>query len=144
MARQERELEERLLQAETGLARAIRRVATLRRRAMYGDYDPQSFGGAIEAYEVAEAEVREARAALVHFLSTRTSARSGPRLGSAFDTDASDEDEKDDLQDKPAVSEREGEKDASPDAEWVVVPAEPTRRLEFVRWLVQTGRLSDN
>jgi hypothetical protein len=102
--------EQRLVDAETKLARALQRLHALRRAALAGGYDPIEFDQALMAYRRAEKEALDAREAWAN-------TQSAP------------------VQVAQAVAE--------PQAEPEPEPFEPTARMHFVRWLVQTGRLHD-
>lgn len=56
-------VQQRLIEAETKLSRALQRLHVLRRAALYGNYDPVEFDRAVMSYREAEAEVRSAREA---------------------------------------------------------------------------------
>lgn len=56
--------QERLLEAEANLDRALQRLNVLRRAALYGRYDPAEFDEAVMAYRQAEREAQAAREAL--------------------------------------------------------------------------------
>src|SRR5437667_6764694 len=59
-------VQQRLIEAETKLSRALQRLHALRRAALYGNYDPVEFDRAVMAYREAEAEVQQAREAWAH------------------------------------------------------------------------------
>src|SRR5438105_8192242 len=108
-------VQQRLIDAETKLSRALQRLHALRRAALYGNYDPVEFDRAVMAYREAEAEVQQAREAWAHVHQGKPAMQPSP----------------------VAVAEHEPQEDP-PNA-----PIEITPRLRFVKWLVDTGRLSD-
>src|SRR2546423_10450833 len=59
-------VQQRLIDAETKLSRALQRLHALRRAALYGNYDPVEFDRAVMAYREAESEVQQAREAWAH------------------------------------------------------------------------------
>ena len=59
-------VQQRLVEAETKLSRALQRLHALRRAALYGNYDPVEFDRAVMSYREAEAEVQQAREAWAH------------------------------------------------------------------------------
>ena len=107
-------VQQRLIEAETKLSRALQRLHALRRAALYGNYDPVEFDRAVMSYREAEADVQSAREAWANL-----------KQGAA-DTLA-----------PTAVADRAAEEEPEPE------PLEITPRLQFVKWLVETGRLSD-
>jgi hypothetical protein len=108
-------VQQRLIDAETKLSRALQRLHALRRAALYGNYDPVEFDRAVMAYREAEAEVQQAREAWAHVHQGQPAATAAP----------------------VAVAER-APQDDSPSP-----PLEITPRMRFVKWLVETGRVSD-
>jgi hypothetical protein len=108
-------VQQRLIDAETKLSRALQRLHALRRAALYGNYDPVEFDRAVMAYREAEGEVQQAREAWAH-------AHQGKPA-----TQAS----------LIALAQREAQENAPGQ------PLEITPRLRFARWLVENGRLSD-
>jgi len=108
-------VQQRLIDAETKLSRALQRLHALRRAALYGNYDPVEFDRAVMAYREAEAEVQQAREAWAHVHQGQPAAAASP----------------------VAVAER-APQDDSPSP-----PLEITPRMRFVKWLVETGRMSD-
>lgn len=109
--------EHRLVEAEAKLTSALQRLSALRRAALYGNYDPAEFDRAVMAYREAEMEAQDARKALAN------RAQEEPVQLDAF---------------RAAKRARLSEQDDEP---YVL---EPTPRMHFIKWLVQTGRLSDN
>ena len=107
-------VQQRLIEAETKLSRALQRLHALRRAALYGNYDPVEFDRAVMSYREAEADVQSAREAWASL-----------QQGAA------------DTLVPTAVAERPVEEEAEPE------PLEITPRLQFAKWLVETGRLSD-
>jgi hypothetical protein len=105
----------RLAEAEAKLAQVVHRLRQLQFAALYGRYDAVEFDRAVVAYREARAEARDARNAWAE--QSRQAA-----AGLAGDN-------------APAV--------AAPAAPQPEPPFEPTPKMRFVRWLVQTGRLSD-
>ena len=55
------DVQQRLVEAETKLTRALQRLLALRRAALYGTYDPAEFDQALLSYRQAEVEAHEAR-----------------------------------------------------------------------------------
>ncbi len=106
--------QQRLIDAETKLSRALQRLHALRRAALYGNYDPVEFDRAVMSYREAESEVQQAREAWAHLH------QGAPQRQPAA----------------TAVAEREPEETSNE-------PFEITPRLRFAKWLVETGRLSD-
>ena len=107
-------VQQRLIEAETKLSRALQRLHALRRAALYGNYDPVEFDRAVMSYREAEADVQSAREAWASLQQGAPEA-----LAPA------------------AVAERPSQEEAEPE------PLEITPRLRFAKWLVETGRLSD-
>jgi hypothetical protein len=107
-------VQQRLIEAETKLSRALQRLHALRRAALYGNYDPVEFDRAVMSYREAEADVQSAREAWANLQQG-----AGETLAPT------------------AVAERMPEEEKEPE------PLEITPRLEFAKWLVETGRLSD-
>ena len=105
---------QRLDDAQTKLRRALEHLHVLRCAAVSGHYDPVAFERAMSAYREANAEVRQARAA-GRCISTGDPPSPGAVLAVAAH--------------QPPAASRE--------------PLESTPRLRFVKWLVETGRLSD-
>jgi hypothetical protein len=106
-------VQQRLIDAETKLSRALQRLHALRRAALYGNYDPVEFDRAVMSYREAEAEVQQAREAWAHV-----------HQGAPAPAPV-------------AVAEQAAEEEA-PNEPFVITP-----RLQFAKWLVENGRLSD-
>ncbi len=106
-------VQQRLIEAETKLSRALQRLHALRRAALYGNYDPVEFDRAVMSYREAEADVQSAREAWASLQ------QGAPDMLPA------------------ALATAEPQEEAEPE------PLEITPRLRFVKWLVETGRLTD-
>jgi hypothetical protein len=119
--------ERQLLDAEVRLHRALQRLSTVRRAALYGKWDAAEFEEAMAAYRAAEADVVLARRNVAR---ERDAALA---LGTEAPANA--------VQTAPAPPSAPTEVTPTP------APAPPplpiTPRLEFARWLVRTGRLSE-
>ena len=119
------QIEQQLAEAETNLAQALHFLHDARRAALTEGYDSAEYDRALLGYRLAEQEVRTARQAWAAVHSDRTApapasiAAGVLGLGAALELTAGPED--------AASSE----------------PFEPTPRMRFARWLVQTGRLHD-
>lgn len=111
-------VQQRLIEAETKLSRALQRLHALRRAALYGNYDPVEFDRAVMAYREAEAEVQQAREAWAH-------ASQGAPLPAAPTIPVAEQ---------PSAEAAE----PVPDEPFVITP-----RLRFAKWLVENGRLTD-
>ncbi len=108
-----RAAERRLERARAELKQAMSRLAAVRRAALYGEHDADALDIAVLTCREAQAKVREARLELEREWSCALD-RSAPEPSS--------------------TATRPGRDDA---------PPEITPRLLFARWLVQTGRLTD-
>lgn len=110
---------QRLVEAETKLARAVQRLRNLQRAALYGQYSASEFDEAVMAYREARSEAYEARNAWAHW-----HAQSAGESGTAG---------------APAVAVTTV---INPETE-SFEPLRPTQKLLFARWLVKTGRLTE-
>jgi hypothetical protein len=108
-------VQQRLIDAETKLSRALQRLHALRRSALYGNYDAVEFDRAVMAYREAEAEVQQARDAWAHVHQDTST-----------------------LQPTPVAVAQPGLPAEAPPEPLAITP-----RLRFAKWLVETGRLSD-
>ena len=111
-------IREQLRRAEANLKAATAHFRSLRRAAFAGRYDPDAFDQAVLACRAAEAALLAARHAMATEATEATEAR------------------------EPEAA---AQPPASPDAPQGA-PAggpDPLARLRFARWLVQTGRLSE-
>jgi hypothetical protein len=124
-------------QAEAELARAAQQLWELRRLALFGECDSEEFDRAIAYYRTAAHAAREARAGVSgnETAPPASATRESTRLG---------------LQVPPAfVRAFAGAAEAPPAPPAPVIPARPPAplvpppRMQFVKWLVATGRLSD-
>jgi len=109
-------VQQQLIDAETKLSRALQRLHALRRAALYGNYDPVEFDRAVMAYRESESEVQQARESWAQMHQGASLVQAAAATG---------------------LSEGSVEDDA---------PSEPlqiTPRLQFAKWLVETGRLTD-
>jgi hypothetical protein len=111
-----RAAERRLERARAQLKQAMSRLAAVRRAALYGEHDPEALDDAVLTCREAQDRVREARLELEREWSSA--------LGQAAPAPA------------PALATPE-----EPQEKEKLL--EITPRLLFARWLVQTGRLSD-
>jgi hypothetical protein len=107
--------QQHLIDAEAKLSQALQRLHALRRAALYGNYDPSEFDRAVMMYREAEMQVQHAREEWA-----RTNG--GPVELAAAGRSATAE---------------------PPPEEAPPEPFEPTPRMRFVKWLVETGRLTD-
>ena len=107
-------VQQRLIEAETKLSRALQRLHALRRAALYGNYDPVEFDRAVMSYREAESDVQSAREAWATLQGGAPDSQPATALAAP-----------------ETVEEKEPE------------PLEITPRLRFVKWLVETGRLTD-
>jgi hypothetical protein len=112
--------EQRLVEAEAKLTRALQRLSALRRAALYGNYDPAEFDRAVMAYREAEMEAQDARRALA----TRSDDALVPL-------------------DALRAAQRAEVAQPAPDDDQPYV-LEITPRLRFAKWLVDNGRLTDD
>lgn len=119
--------EQRLTDAEISMARALHRLHAVRRAALTEGYDSMEHDRALVGYRLAERNVRAARrtVAEAHTGQVARPAQPEPPVRGASS-----------LLEAPAVTAPHG---GTPSAG----PFEPTPRMRFARWLVQTGRLSD-
>jgi hypothetical protein len=108
---------EHLLDAETELSRALRRINALRRAALYGDYDSEEFDKAIAIYRRAKQRAQAARQAFFMHLWGETAE---PAQAAA------------------SAQAAEPASETGPEQ-----PLQPTARLRFAKWLVETGRLGE-
>jgi hypothetical protein len=104
-----------LKNAETKLSQALERLSALRQAAAQGQYSPVEFDNAIRAYRFAEEQVRLARLACAAGVPGSATRPSGPS--------------------NPRAS--PGPNGAG------MEPLQPSPRMLFAKWLVETGRLSD-
>ena len=118
-----RAAERRLERARAELKQAMSRLATVRRAALHGDHDADALDEAVLRTREAQANVRAARQELER------------EWASALEESA------------PVVkTAAQPGNEPSPDAvttEPELAPLEITPRLLFARWLVQTGRLTE-
>lgn len=119
------QIEQQLAAAETNLAQALHYLHATRRAALTEGYDSAEYDRALVGYRLAEQEVRTARQAWAAVHSGRTAPAPASVAAGAVGLDAATA-----LTADPA--------DAAPSE-----PFEPTPRMRFARWLVQTGRLSE-
>ena len=109
-----RAAERRLERARAELKQAMSRLAAVRRAALYGEHDADALDVAVLTCRDAQAKVREARLELER------------EWSSALERPAPE---------PPSPASRPEPDDA---------PLQITPHLLFARWLVQTGRLSDD
>lgn len=109
--------QKRLVEAETVLARTVQRLRTLQRAALYGQYSAVEYDDAVKACVVARSEAWKARSAWHRWRAAQQSP-SGGTAGAPTD-------------DKRVTA-------VAPEA-----VERPTPRMLFVRWLVQTRRLTE-
>jgi hypothetical protein len=120
-------LRRRLDEAEANFSRALKRLVALRRAETYGSTRPEEIQHAVSVYCAAEAEVIGAR----ELATGRGNAQApAPAASSAAISPTS-----------TVLSVPSGQT-VSPEAE-VGPTLEITPRLRFVKWLVETGRLTD-
>ena len=106
-------IREQLRQAEANLKAATANFRTLRRAAFAGRYDPDAFDQAVLSCRAAEAALLAARHAMA--------------IG---------------VQEPEATGRPAGQPPGTPQGAPAGEP-DPLARLRFARWLVQTGRLSE-
>ena len=109
-----------LIDAELDLARALQRISALRRAALHGSYDATTVDRAVVAYRQAESRLTQVRRAHMGPVAA------GPRAAAGS-----------------VLSEARAAANGPTATELPAPPIEPTPRLLFARWLVETGRLSD-
>jgi hypothetical protein len=119
------QIEQQLAEAETNLAQALHYLHVTRRAALTEGYDSAEYDRALVGYRLAEQEVRTARQAWAALHSDRTAPAPAPVAAVAVSRGAA-----------PALT--ADATDAGPSE-----PFAPTPRMRFARWLVQTGRLSE-
>lgn len=115
--------EQRLMRARNELKAAMARLADVRRAALRGDLDSEALDEAVLTCRAAQSKVRAAREALER------------EWMSALDRSV------------PAQDALEPAAEGSIEVREAQAPPEPleiTPRLLFARWLVQTGRLTDD
>jgi hypothetical protein len=109
------EAAQRLVAAEAKLAQAVHRLRALQSAALYGNYDAADFDRAVLTYREARSEAYDARNAWAHQQQREAAGMAGTAAVGVM----------------------------SPPEAPAEVAFEPTPRMQFVRWLVQTGRLSE-
>lgn len=119
------QIEQQLAEAETNLARALHHLHATRRAALTEGYDSAEYDQALVGHRLAEQAVRTARRAWAAVLSGRAAPAPASVAAGALGRDAA-----------PALTADTA--DSAPSE-----PFEPTPRMRFARWLVQTGRLSE-
>jgi hypothetical protein len=124
-------IREQLRQAEANLKAATAHFRTLRRAAFAGRYDPDAFDQAVLSCRAAEAALLAARHAMAIGVQEpeATGQPAGQPPGTPVDS-------------APVPAGAAPASSATPQG----VPAgepDPLARLRFARWLVQTGRLSE-
>jgi hypothetical protein len=138
-------LREQLRRAEANLKAATAHFRALRRSAFAGRYDPDEFDQAVLACRAAEADLIAARhTAATAGAEEAPRPRSRPRRASQKAPAPQPPQAPPDAQPGPAEPPREAgrpEGDGRPD-DGARTP-DHLARLRFARWLVQTGRLSE-
>ncbi|MDQ3701865.1 MAG: hypothetical protein M3442_13235 [Chloroflexota bacterium] len=119
------QIEQQLAQAETNLAQALHYLHATRRSALTEGYDSAEYDRALVGYRLAEQEVRTARQAWAAVHSGQTAPAPASVASGALG-----------LVTAPTLT-------ADPENSAPSEPFEPTPRMRFARWLVQTGRLSE-
>lgn len=122
--------ERRLERARAELRDATERLGALRRAALAGEHNADALDDAVFDCRDAEAAVAEARAELAR-LQERAAAEPVPAGSPALSAG-----------DAASVA-SEAPSAAGDTSEEPVAPLEITPRLRFARWLVETGRLSE-
>ena len=134
------ETSRRLAEAENNVARALLHLQRIRQAILIGEFDPQAYDAALQAYRQAEHDAYDARQAWAR---ARNALPAAPGPGPALPDDTIPPGGAVPAAPETPPAAPETPVDASAAAGEGAAPFEPTDRMRFARWLVQQGRLSE-